>query len=57
MQGNATGHIADKVIYQQKQEKEAITDEVKKRYYAGIDIDNYHTAYYGEIVSAYIITE
>lgn len=46
-----------KVIYQQKQEREAITDEVKKRYYAGVDMDNFHTAYYGEIVGAYIITE
>lgn len=49
--------IECKVIYQQKQDREVIPEAVKARYYMGIDADNYHTVYYGEIVSAYIISE
>ncbi len=51
-----------KVVYKQKQDKEAITAENNSLYYPQ-DVDStfhgsnrdYHTAYYGEIVSAYII--
>ena len=51
-----------KVIYKQKQDKNEITDEILKDCYPQ-DVDSsfhgankdFHTAYYGEIVSAYII--
>ena len=51
-----------KVIYKQKQDENAISEETKKVFYPQ-DVDSsycgankdYHTAYYGEIVSAYII--
>lgn len=44
-----------RVIYAQKQEKEEVPETAKERFYGGVNIDNYHTAYYGEIVAAYII--
>ena len=44
-----------KVLYKQKQDKEAVPEDIKQRYYGEVNVDNYHTAYYGEIVSAYII--
>ncbi|MDF2872577.1 MAG: putative flavoredoxin [Anaerocolumna sp.] len=51
-----------KIVYRQKQEAKEITEEYNKRFYPQ-DVDStfhgankdYHTAYYGEIVSAYII--
>lgn len=51
-----------RVIYKQKQELEAISEENQKRFYPQ-DVDgsasgenrDVHTAYYGEIVDAYII--
>lgn len=51
-----------KVVYKQKQDEHAITEENKKVFYPQ-DVDSFfhgsnkdfHTAYYGEIVSAYII--
>ena len=51
-----------RVIYKQKQNENEITDEYKSMFYPQ-DVDSsfhgankdYHTAYYGEIVSAYII--
>lgn len=51
-----------KVIYKQKQDENKITEENKNKYYpkdvessfCGANKD-FHTAYYGEIVSAYII--
>jgi len=53
-----------KVIYKQKQDENAIPKEIKeKNYPEGVPGDfyganrDYHTAYYGEIVSAYIIEE
>lgn len=53
-----------KVIYKQKQDLSAIPQEILKRYYpaaqencyAGENRD-FHYAYYGEIVNAYLITE
>lgn len=46
-----------KVIYKQYQEESAINQECKQRYYPeSIESEgDYHTAYYGEIVAAYII--
>ena len=51
-----------KVIYKQKQDENAIPKEIMEKNYPenvsgefyGANMD-YHTAYYGEIVSAYII--
>ena len=51
-----------RVIYKQKQDQNEISDEYKKTFYPK-DVDSfscgankdYHIAYYGEIVSAYII--
>lgn len=51
-----------RVIYKQQQEEQGITAENKAKFYPQ-DIDSsfhgankdYHTAYYGEIVSAYIV--
>jgi flavin reductase (DIM6/NTAB) family NADH-FMN oxidoreductase RutF len=51
-----------KLVYKQKQDEHAILEEFKKACYPQ-DVDgsfyganrDYHTAYYGEIVSAYII--
>lgn len=41
-----------KVIYKQEQVKEAITPDALERYYPDGD---FHTAYYGQIVDAYIV--
>ena len=53
-----------KVIYKQKQDLSAIPGEILDRYYPeipGVDFDgqsrDYHYAYYGEIVGAYLIEE
>lgn len=51
-----------RVIYKQKQDEKEITEENKNKFYPQ-DVESsfhgsnkdYHTAYYGEIVSAYII--
>lgn len=51
-----------KVVYKQKQDENAVKEENRKMFYPQ-DVDStfhgankdYHTAYYGEIVSAYII--
>lgn len=51
-----------RVVYKQKQDENAVTEENKNKFYPQ-DVDglfcganrDYHTAYYGEIVSAYII--
>ena len=47
-----------KVIYQQDQDPAAIGEDVKKRYYPPFfpdDRGDYHTAYYGQILDAYVI--
>lgn len=49
-----------KVIYKQRQDESILPNELYKRYYPTTDkAENadYHIAYYGEIVSAYIITD
>ena len=47
-----------KVLYQQDQSLEEIPEEIRRRFYAnGGDAGDFHTAYIGEIVSAYIIRE
>ena len=46
-----------KVIYKQKQDLSAIPADIIKTYYPADDtgFQDYHYAYYGEIVNAYII--
>lgn len=46
-----------KVIYKQKQDLSAIPEDILARYYPADETgyQDYHYAYYGEIVSAYII--
>ena len=47
-----------KVIYQQDQNPAAIGEDVQKRYYPPFFSDgrgDYHTAYYGQILAAYIV--
>ncbi len=47
-----------KVIYQQKQELQKMPQSVIKRFYPVMDengFQDYHIAYYGEIVNAYLI--
>ena len=56
--------IECKVIYKQKQDLSAIPDDIIRRYYPetpgvtyGGETRDYHIAYYGEIVGAYLIEE
>ena len=48
-----------KVIYKQKQDLSAIPEDIIKRYYPADNtgFQDYHYAYYGEIVNAYLIEE
>ena len=48
-----------KVIYKQKQDLAAIPEEIIQRYYPADEtgFQDYHYAYYGEIVNAYLIEE
>ena len=48
-----------KVIYKQKQDLSAIPEDIIKRYYPADEngFQDYHYAYYGEIVNAYLIEE
>ena len=43
-----------RVIYKRHQDSNAIPQEIKDRFYPANTPDDYHTAYYGEIVAAYI---
>ena len=49
--------IECEVIYSQDQILDNIPQDIKERYYANEDTDNFHTMYIGKIVSAYIIKE
>ena len=48
-----------KVIYKQKQDLSAIPEDILNRYYPADEtgFQDYHYAYYGEIVNAYLIEE
>lgn len=47
-----------KVLYQQDQALSAIPEEIISRFYTrGTDVGDFHTAYIGQIVDAYIIKE
>ena len=50
--------LACRVLYRQDQELQGLPDRVRERYYTrGSDAGDFHTAYIGEIVGAYIIKE
>ena len=46
-----------KVIYKQKQDLSAVPEDIAKRYYPAdaTGFQDYHYAYYGEIVNAYLV--
>lgn len=49
-----------RLIYQQKQELDAIPEVLRKRFYPVLNAEGFrdaHIAYYGEIVNAYLITD
>ena len=49
-----------KVIYKQKQDLSVLSEEIIERFYPVVDGDDfrdYHIAYYGEIVNAYMICQ
>lgn len=46
-----------KVIFRNVQDESRLPEAIRDRYYSAINAKDYHIAYYGEIVSAYIITE
>ena len=46
-----------RVVYKQDQVLSALQDDLCDRYYDKTDSADYHTAYYAEIVSAYIIED
>lgn len=46
-----------KVIYKQDQVLSALREDLCDRYYDKLDSNDYHTAYYAEIVGAYLIEE
>ena len=48
-----------KVIYKQKQDLSALPEDILRRYYPADDsgFRDYHYAYYGEILNAYLITK
>lgn len=49
-----------KVIYKQKQDLSALPEEIMGRFYPEIDAEgfrDYHIAYYGEILNAYMIEQ
>ena len=47
-----------KILYQQDQVLDCIPEDIRRRYYSnGTDAGDFHTAYVGQIVSAYVIKE
>ena len=49
-----------KVIYQQKQDLSVLPQEIIDRFYPVVGVEgfrDYHIAYYGEIINAYLITQ
>ena len=43
-----------KVIFRNVQDERTLPDNIRSRYYSAINEGDYHIAYYGEIVNAYI---
>ncbi len=46
-----------RVLLRSRQDESKLAPAARERYYSGGDTGNDHIAYYGEIVSAYLITE
>jgi len=46
-----------KVIYRNVQDESRLPQNIQDRYYSAINAKDFHIAYYGEIVNAYLITE
>lgn len=46
-----------KVIYRNVQDETRLPESVQQRYYSAINAKDFHIAYYGEIVNAYIIED
>ncbi len=46
-----------RVLLRSRQDESKLAPAARERYYSGNDTGNDHIAYYGEIVSAYVITE
>lgn len=46
-----------KVLFRNVQDESRLPEGIQERYYSAINAKDYHIAYYGEIVSAYLITE
>lgn len=46
-----------KVVYRNVQDESRLPQSIQDRYYSAINTKDYHIAYYGEIVNAYLITD
>lgn len=46
-----------KVLFRNEQDESRLPEDIRQRYYSAINARDYHIAYYGEIVNAYLITE
>lgn len=46
-----------RVLFRNVQDESRLPTDIRDRYYSAINAKDYHIAYYGEIVSAYIITD
>lgn len=46
-----------KVLFRNVQDESQLPNEIQQRFYTAINAKDYHIAYYGEIVNAYLITD
>lgn len=46
-----------RVLFRNVQDESRLPESIQERYYSAINAEDYHIAYYGEIVAAYIIEE
>ena len=44
-----------RVLFRNEQDERRLSDAIRDRYYSAANAEDFHLAYYGEIVSAYII--
>ncbi len=44
-----------KVVFRNVQEESRLPEDIQERYYSAINAKDFHIAYYGEIINAYII--
>ena len=52
--GECELHYECRVVYKSEMEETNLAADYKDRHYSGADENDYHTIYYGEIVSAYL---